>query len=104
MNTGTRGTKRNCHSCRGKYYDMGKLDPVCPMCGTAYVPEVALKSRGGSPIPAAAPKKVTSVILPVDNDRLPPIIDDDDDAPIAFKDETEANDDQIDDIDLLDVA
>ena len=50
------------------------------------------------------PKKVTSVILPVDNDRLPPIIDDDDDAPIAFKDETEANDDQIDDIDLLDVA
>ena len=27
------GTKHECESCGGKYYDFGKPDKPCPLCG-----------------------------------------------------------------------
>ncbi len=104
MTTVQRGTKRNCPSCKGKYYDLGKQEPVCPMCGTVYKPEALLKSRGGSPIAPLTPKKAPQPSQLIDNDRLPPVMDDEDDVRISSAEPTEVNDDDIDDIDLLDVA
>ena len=74
------------------------------MCGTVYKPEALLKSRGGSPVAPSTPKKVPLPSQLIDNDRLPPVIDDDEDVPISSAEPTEANDDEIDEIDLLDVA
>jgi uncharacterized protein (TIGR02300 family) len=32
------GKKVNCQNCEAKFYDFGKKNPVCPKCGTEYVP------------------------------------------------------------------
>ena len=32
------GKKINCQHCEAKYYDFGKKAPVCPKCGSEYVP------------------------------------------------------------------
>ena len=104
MTTVQRGTKRNCQNCKGKYYDLGKEEPVCPMCATVYNPEALLKTRGGSPVAPSTPKKMPQSSQLIDNDRLPPVIDDNEDISISPAVPTEANDDEFDEIDLLDVA
>lgn len=48
------GLKRICPNCGARYYDMKKNPPVCPSCGTAFDPEIMLRSRRGR----AAPKAV----------------------------------------------
>lgn len=40
------GTKRQCPACGGRFYDLGKADPVvCIKCEHAFEPEVLLKPR-----------------------------------------------------------
>jgi uncharacterized protein (TIGR02300 family) len=39
------GIKRICVGCGAKYYDMRKVSPVCPACGTEHNPELVLRSR-----------------------------------------------------------
>lgn len=39
------GTKRICHSCGGRYYDMQRDPITCPKCNTLYDPEALLKTR-----------------------------------------------------------
>ena len=104
MTSVQRGTKRNCHNCKGKYYDLGKVEPVCPMCGIIYKSEALLKSRGGSQVTPSTPKKIPQSSQLIDNDRLSPVIDDNEDVSISSVEPTEANDDEFDEIDLLDVA
>ncbi len=44
------GTKRQCPACGGRFYDLGKADPVvCIKCEHAFEPEVLLKPRRGRP-------------------------------------------------------
>jgi len=34
-----RGTKRVCHACAGRFYDLSRAPIVCPSCGAQYVPD-----------------------------------------------------------------
>jgi hypothetical protein len=42
------GEKWVCFACSAKFYDMGKLEPLCPKCG---------KDQRDAPAPAAKPRK-----------------------------------------------
>jgi uncharacterized protein (TIGR02300 family) len=39
------GTKRICHSCGARFYDLRHHPIVCPKCGTEFDPEALLRSR-----------------------------------------------------------
>ncbi len=76
-----RGTKRICHACSVKYYDLGKPEPACPACGVVYNPEALLKSKHRYvPQPAAAKAPAKPTAAAIENDRLPPPIDDEDEV------------------------
>jgi uncharacterized protein (TIGR02300 family) len=34
-----RGTKRGCHACAARFYDLAREPIVCPSCGAHYVPD-----------------------------------------------------------------
>jgi uncharacterized protein (TIGR02300 family) len=34
-----RGTKRVCHACEARFYDLSREPIVCPSCGAHYVPD-----------------------------------------------------------------
>jgi uncharacterized protein (TIGR02300 family) len=36
-----RGTKRVCHACTARFYDLSREPIVCPACGAHYVPDAA---------------------------------------------------------------
>ena len=42
----TWGTKRICHACSTRFYDMNKAPVVCPKCEAPFSAETILKSRG----------------------------------------------------------
>lgn len=51
------GTKRTCPSCATRFYDLLKNPIVCPKCGTNFVSEPILPSKGDlPPAPVAQPK------------------------------------------------
>src|SRR5215470_15845340 len=39
------GTKRICHSCGARFYDLRHQPILCPKCGTEFDPEALLRSR-----------------------------------------------------------
>ena len=39
------GTKRICHSCSTRFYDLLRDPIVCPSCGTEFDPEALLRTR-----------------------------------------------------------
>lgn len=49
------GTKRSCPSCTTRFYDLLKNPIVCPKCGTSFVAEAILPSKGEGPV-ASAPR------------------------------------------------
>ena len=71
------GTKRTCHKCSTRFYDLGKEDPVhCIECGTDFVPEPVLKSKqplAFEPVQAKEPEKADEDLaaddLAVDEDE-----------------------------------
>ncbi len=82
------GTKRICHACSGRYYDMRRDQPVCPTCGVRYDPEALLKSRRARPAPVEkAPTKIPLAVrkeLGVDVDEETAVgLDGDDTAAIT---------------------
>jgi len=56
------GQKRICPNCSTRYYDMKKNPPVCPSCGTAFDPEILLRTRRGRAAPKAA--AAVAVVIP----------------------------------------
>lgn len=53
------GTKRICHACSGRYYDLHRDPPVCPICSVRYDPEALIKTRRARPAPTEkTPAKV----------------------------------------------
>ena len=44
------GKKRICLACNTKYYDFNKSPIICPSCGSAFDPDIYLKSRKGKNI------------------------------------------------------
>jgi uncharacterized protein (TIGR02300 family) len=59
------GSKRQCHSCGARFYDLNRAEVVCPKCGTVYDPDAVLKSRRSRP--AVAEEKV----VPIPVEELP---------------------------------
>lgn len=56
------GTKRTCHSCGARFYDLRRAPIVCPVCNAAHDPERQPKPRRPGPLlkeePALAPHLV----------------------------------------------
>lgn len=46
------GTKRICHSCGARFYDLHRDPIICPKCSTEFDPEAVLKSRRNRVLPA----------------------------------------------------
>ena len=97
------GTKRICQSCATKFYDFGRTPIVCPKCGTAFDPEILLKSRRRPPA-ASKPVKAVKAPVPVKDDDededdieidddIADIEDDDDDA--VLEDASDLEDDDV---------
>lgn len=53
------GTKRFCHSCGARFYDMCNQPIICPKCSTTLDPEALMKKRRGRP--PASETKVASL-------------------------------------------
>ena len=64
-----RGSKRTCHSCSSRFYDLNRDPIVCPVCQTAFVltaSEVAANAvEAAKPKPVKAPVK-KEVFVPVE--------------------------------------
>ncbi len=103
------GTKRQCPSCGGRFYDLGKADPVvCIKCEHSFEPEVLLKPRRGRP-----DDKPLEVVKTASPDDVEDDLDDDPETvSLEELDEVEVDDDddiaavadipdiEIDDLDL----
>ena len=61
-----RGSKRTCHSCSSRFYDLNRDPIVCPVCQTAFVltaSEVAANAvEAAKPKPVRAPVKEKAFI------------------------------------------
>lgn len=87
------GTKRQCPSCGGRFYDLGKADPVvCIKCEHAFEPEVLLKPRRVRP-----DDKPIADIKAVSPDDIEDDLDDDPET-VSLEDLDEADVDEDDDI------
>jgi len=81
-----RGTKRGCHACAARFYDLAREPIVCPSCGAHYVPDAppmaaeagrrARNSKPPAPEPDAAPEAASTedanegAVIPVPSDDL----------------------------------
>ena len=81
------GTKRTCHGCGARFYDLNKDKIVCPKCGHAHDADdfvKARRTRGAGAVPAAEvikkapPKKPPAV--PLGDDELPAVEGEEDEA------------------------
>ncbi|CAN0127978.1 unnamed protein product, partial [Phaeothamnion confervicola] len=87
------GTKRQCPACGGRFYDLGKADPVvCIKCEHAFEPEVLLKPRRVRP-----DDKPIADIKAVSPDDIEDDLEDDPET-VSLEDLDEADVDEDDDI------
>lgn len=56
------GTKRTCLSCGARFYDLQKVPPTCPKCGTVFEMQTVSRGRRGK----AAIVDVTKDLLALD--------------------------------------
>lgn len=93
------GTKRICHGCGVRFYDLHRDPITCPKCGTEFDPEALLRSRK---IRTSADSKVKprKQEAPLPEDMEDEVIedDDDDDSLIESTDDLDDNDDDIPEI------
>ena len=79
------GSKRVCVSCATRFYDLARMPPVCPKCGTEQPPE----APRAAPIRRAPPRgRMVKPPAPVARDAA------DDAAPVLETDEDEAEGDE----------
>jgi uncharacterized protein (TIGR02300 family) len=55
------GTKRICHSCGARFYDLNRDPIACPKCGTTHDPQATLKARRNRSQAAEKAKQAKSV-------------------------------------------
>jgi uncharacterized protein (TIGR02300 family) len=111
------GKKVKCQNCEAKFYDFDKKKPVCPKCGTEYVPVKTRARRSAT--------KSENVVVAVDKDKIekntgstgdeatsseefamsgdsltdiPDVEDDDDEDDALIQDTSDMDDDDDDDI------
>jgi len=80
------GTKYNCYSCDGKFYDLNRAEPICPKCGANQneAPTKKVSRAAPAPTPPAEPKptpkpaKSSKSDAPIPKDAVPgPAVDSD---------------------------
>jgi hypothetical protein len=91
MSKAARGKKRVCKKCGAKFYDLGKEEIPCPMCGVMFV---VAKNDGEGPLKTSKKKKAPKV--PAPEEAPEDIIEEDDDLDVLDDDA------EIDDSKLLD--
>lgn len=65
------GTKRTCHTCGARFYDLRRDTIVCPVCGAVHDPERQPKPR--RPGPAIKEEPVLAARLPDDDAVAEPL-------------------------------
>lgn len=91
------GTKRNCPSCAGRFYDLNNDPITCPLCSETFTVEPILPSKADNPAPSApvpAPEAAKPAVV-----EPTAVADDDDDTE---KDDVDAEIASIEDVDLDD--
>jgi len=76
------GTKRTCHNCGSRFYDLNRNPIVCPVCETVFEPERTIRPRRGA----------KAVAQPVDLVEEPPVKEAAEEEPVEAEvaiDETE---------------
>ena len=79
------GSKRVCVSCAARFYDLARMPPVCPKCGTEQPPEAP---RPPPMRRSPARNRMMKAPAPAGRDA------DDDGAPVLETDEDEAEADE----------
>lgn len=93
----TRGLKRVCSECGGRFYDMNKRPIVCPSCETEFTGEMKVKARRGrAAIEEATPAKAKKEGVKVENQEVAEDIEDEDEVL-----EEEAKELSLDDMDTV---
>ncbi|MCK9992699.1 MAG: hypothetical protein Dbin4_01219 [Alphaproteobacteria bacterium] len=86
------GTKRQCPSCGGRFYDLGKANPVvCIKCEHAFEPEVLLKPRRVRP----DDKPIDEIKLASSDELDDDLEDDVDTVSLEDLEEVEVEDDEV---------
>ena len=89
------GTKRQCPACGGRFYDLGKVDPVvCIKCDNAFEPEILLKPRRGRPDDKAAEPTKSAAL---DDSETDEIDTDGDTVSLEDLDDQDVDEDEDDD-------
>ena len=83
------GTKHLCQNCDARFYDMKKVPPVCPKCGTTAETENKTKARKLAPVVEEAPKVAKKTPSDPEVDDL----DDDSDLDVDLDDDDDDDDD-----------
>lgn len=96
------GHKRVCVSCAARFYDLARMPPVCPKCGTEQPPEPPRPPPMRRAPPR--PRQMKPIAADVDEDAAPVLENEDEEAdadedeaaepdeePDAEPDETEAH-------------
>ena len=95
------GTKRSCPSCQTRFYDLGKVEIVCPNCDVTFVPEQLLPSKADQaaskprvvaepapePEPEAEPDAIKADVDETGDDDIVVVEDAAEDTEIADDDE-----------------
>ena len=92
------GTKHLCQNCSARFYDMKKVPPVCPKCGTIAETESKSKSRRAAPVVEEAPKPEKRAVTKAatdDDDDDDDINLDDDDLDVDLDDDEDEDDDSL---------
>ena len=85
------GTKHLCQNCDARFYDMKKVPPVCPKCGTTAETENKTKARKLAPVVEEPPKAKKAPVNSDDDDDL----DDDSDLDVDLDDDDDDDDDSL---------
>lgn len=56
------GTKRSCHSCGARFYDLCRDPIVCPICGAVHDPERQPRPRRSGPAAKEEPAPASSLV------------------------------------------
>jgi uncharacterized protein (TIGR02300 family) len=79
-----RGTKRVCHACAARFYDLSRERIVCPSCGARYVPDAPpVPPKAGTRAARATDKTASrgrSFELPDPEPDIPPEVASTEDA------------------------
>ena len=99
------GTKRICHNCGARFYDLHRDPIVCPKCTTPYDPEQLLKSRRSRSVQIAdlaAAKTARTRAAPTEVEDETAVADADAVEDVADEEEVETADPDLEDVESKD--